>query len=155
MRTSTWTQAASRRSTASSPSSAWLRLEREAAGREAASEWGDDPDTFLGTKPIGRIGFGAMQLAGPGVKGPPRDPRRRTRRPAPGRLSLAWITAVLRTGHRQRADPAGRLDLEQLAALVVNLERGVVKAKALMEHRLKRPAGGVAILFAAHQHVGR
>jgi aryl-alcohol dehydrogenase-like predicted oxidoreductase len=30
--------------------------------------------SFLGGKPIGRIGFGAMQLAGPGVMGPPRDP---------------------------------------------------------------------------------
>ena len=30
--------------------------------------------TYLGNKPIGRIGFGAMQLAGPGVMGPPRDP---------------------------------------------------------------------------------
>lgn len=30
--------------------------------------------SFLGTKPIGRIGFGAMQLAGPGVMGPPRNP---------------------------------------------------------------------------------
>jgi aryl-alcohol dehydrogenase-like predicted oxidoreductase len=29
---------------------------------------------FLGDKPINRIGFGAMQLAGPGVFGPPRDP---------------------------------------------------------------------------------
>src|SRR5450432_378586 len=29
--------------------------------------------TFLGNKPINRIGFGAMQLAGPGVFGPPRD----------------------------------------------------------------------------------
>src|SRR5207244_12537201 len=29
---------------------------------------------FLGTKPIRRIGFGAMQLAGPAVFGPPRDP---------------------------------------------------------------------------------
>jgi len=29
--------------------------------------------SFLGNKPIGRIGFGAMQLAGPGVMGPPRD----------------------------------------------------------------------------------
>ena len=29
---------------------------------------------FLGDKPIGRIGFGAMQLAGPGVFGPPTDP---------------------------------------------------------------------------------
>jgi aryl-alcohol dehydrogenase-like predicted oxidoreductase len=28
----------------------------------------------LGDKPINRIGFGAMQLAGPGVFGPPRDP---------------------------------------------------------------------------------
>jgi pyridoxine 4-dehydrogenase len=30
--------------------------------------------TLLGDKPIHRIGFGAMQLAGPGVFGPPRDP---------------------------------------------------------------------------------
>jgi aryl-alcohol dehydrogenase-like predicted oxidoreductase len=30
--------------------------------------------THLGEKPINRIGFGAMQLAGPGVFGPPRDP---------------------------------------------------------------------------------
>ena len=29
---------------------------------------------FLGDKPINRIGFGAMQLAGPGVFGPPSDP---------------------------------------------------------------------------------
>jgi aryl-alcohol dehydrogenase-like predicted oxidoreductase len=29
--------------------------------------------TFLGDKPINRIGFGAMQLAGPGVFGPPPD----------------------------------------------------------------------------------
>jgi pyridoxine 4-dehydrogenase len=31
--------------------------------------------TFLGDKPIKRIGFGAMQLAGPNVFGPPRDPQ--------------------------------------------------------------------------------
>jgi aryl-alcohol dehydrogenase-like predicted oxidoreductase len=30
--------------------------------------------SFIGDKPINRIGFGAMQLAGPGVFGPPRDP---------------------------------------------------------------------------------
>jgi len=30
--------------------------------------------TSLGDKPITRMGFGAMQLAGPGVFGPPRDP---------------------------------------------------------------------------------
>ena len=30
--------------------------------------------SFLGDKPINRVGFGAMQLAGPGVFGPPRDP---------------------------------------------------------------------------------
>jgi pyridoxine 4-dehydrogenase len=31
--------------------------------------------TFLGDKPINRMGYGAMQLAGPGVFGPPRDAR--------------------------------------------------------------------------------
>ena len=30
--------------------------------------------SFLANKPINRIGFGAMQLAGPGVFGPPHDP---------------------------------------------------------------------------------
>lgn len=30
--------------------------------------------TTLGNKTIGRVGFGAMQLAGPGVMGPPSDP---------------------------------------------------------------------------------
>jgi aryl-alcohol dehydrogenase-like predicted oxidoreductase len=30
--------------------------------------------SLLGDRPVGRIGFGAMQLAGPGVMGPPRDP---------------------------------------------------------------------------------
>jgi aryl-alcohol dehydrogenase-like predicted oxidoreductase len=30
--------------------------------------------TFLGDKPISRMGYGAMQLAGSGVFGPPRDP---------------------------------------------------------------------------------
>ena len=29
--------------------------------------------TFLGDKPINRMGFGAMQLSGPGVFGPPSD----------------------------------------------------------------------------------
>jgi pyridoxine 4-dehydrogenase len=30
--------------------------------------------TFLGDRPIHRMGYGAMQLAGPGVFGPPSDP---------------------------------------------------------------------------------
>ncbi len=30
--------------------------------------------SFLGDKPVNRVGFGAMQLAGPGVFGAPRDP---------------------------------------------------------------------------------
>src|SRR5205085_12271833 len=30
--------------------------------------------SFLGPKSVNRIGFGAMQLAGPGVFGPPADP---------------------------------------------------------------------------------
>src|SRR5947209_20284342 len=35
---------------------------------------GMNKTSFLGDKPINRIGFGAMQLAGPHVFGPPRDP---------------------------------------------------------------------------------
>jgi aryl-alcohol dehydrogenase-like predicted oxidoreductase len=35
----------------------------------------DPPRTFtLGTRTVNRLGFGAMQLAGPGVFGPPKDP---------------------------------------------------------------------------------
>jgi aryl-alcohol dehydrogenase-like predicted oxidoreductase len=30
--------------------------------------------TLLGDKPVNRVGFGAMQLAGTGVFGPPSDP---------------------------------------------------------------------------------
>src|SRR5437764_13450137 len=30
--------------------------------------------SFMGDKPVNRSGFGAVQLAGPGVFGPPRDP---------------------------------------------------------------------------------
>jgi aryl-alcohol dehydrogenase-like predicted oxidoreductase len=33
-----------------------------------------DETSLLGDKPVNRIGFGAMQLAGPGVFGPPSDP---------------------------------------------------------------------------------
>src|SRR5947209_9966746 len=35
---------------------------------------GMNKTSYLGDKPINRIGLGAMQLAGPGVFGPPRDP---------------------------------------------------------------------------------
>jgi pyridoxine 4-dehydrogenase len=35
---------------------------------------GMNKTSFMGEKPVNRIGFGAMQLAGPGVFGPPRDP---------------------------------------------------------------------------------
>ncbi len=43
-----------------------LRFEAQAVVMQKTS--------FLGDKPVNRIGFGAMQLAGPGVFGPPRDP---------------------------------------------------------------------------------
>lgn len=37
-------------------------------------------NTFtLGTKSVNRLGYGAMQLAGPGVFGPKRSPRRYNR----------------------------------------------------------------------------
>ena len=35
---------------------------------------GMNKTSLMGDKPVNRIGFGAMQLAGPGVFGPPRDP---------------------------------------------------------------------------------
>src|SRR5580692_6554948 len=33
-----------------------------------------DTFTFAGNRPVRRLGYGAMQLAGPGVFGPPKDP---------------------------------------------------------------------------------
>ncbi len=42
--------------------------------REKNSATEMNATTCLGDKPINRVGFGAMQLAGPGVYGPPRDP---------------------------------------------------------------------------------
>ena len=62
---------------ASSASGWWSRTQDRltscsAAVRGQAS--GMNKTSFLGDKPINRIGFGAMQLAGPGVFGPPRDP---------------------------------------------------------------------------------
>ncbi len=47
-------------------------------------------NTFtLGTKSVNRLGYGAMQLAGPGVFGPPRDRR------------VKWFTEF---GHLNRGD---------------------------------------------------
>src|SRR3954468_4353391 len=43
-------------------------------GATVAQGAGMTTTSFLGDKPVHRIGFGAMQLAGPGVFGPPRDP---------------------------------------------------------------------------------
>ena len=42
--------------------------------RVRAQALGMNQTSFLGDKPVNRIGFGAMQLAGPGVFGPPREP---------------------------------------------------------------------------------
>lgn len=44
------------------------------APERSASLPGMNKTSHLGDKPVNRIGFGAMQLAGPGVFGPPRDP---------------------------------------------------------------------------------
>jgi pyridoxine 4-dehydrogenase len=42
--------------------------------RSDAQAIGMNTTSFMGDKPVNRMGFGAMQLAGPGVFGPPRDP---------------------------------------------------------------------------------
>jgi diketogulonate reductase-like aldo/keto reductase len=42
--------------------------------QSAAQAVGMNKTSFMRDKPVNRIGFGAMQLAGPGVFGPPRDP---------------------------------------------------------------------------------
>jgi pyridoxine 4-dehydrogenase len=43
-------------------------------GDEERKMPGMNKTSFMGDKPVNRMGFGAMQLAGPGVFGPPRDP---------------------------------------------------------------------------------
>lgn len=50
--------------------SADFLLDHERAGKLSLMS----KTSHLGDKPINRIGFGAMQLAGPGVFGPPSDP---------------------------------------------------------------------------------
>lgn len=42
--------------------------------RSEAHAVGMNETSFMSDKPVNRIGFGAMQLAGPVVFGPPRDP---------------------------------------------------------------------------------
>src|SRR3954452_21885051 len=67
--------------------------------------------TFLGDKAINRMGFGAMQLAGPGVFGPPRDPSA-----ARGVLRRAIELGVDHIDTEGRHDTAVPLE-EQLFAL--------------------------------------
>jgi aryl-alcohol dehydrogenase-like predicted oxidoreductase len=47
---------------------------RQADPERPPQEPAMNPTTVLGEGPISRMGFGAMQLAGPGAFGPPRDP---------------------------------------------------------------------------------
>ena len=58
--------------------------------------------SILGDKPINRIGFGAMQLAGPGVFGPPRDPE--GARAVLRRAVELGVEDNLRTLRRERMD---------------------------------------------------
>ena len=68
-------------------------------------------DTFsLGTSTVHRVGFGAMQLPGPGVFGPPRDHDAAIARAPPGRRARRGPhrhRPVLRPRRLQRADPRG------------------------------------------------
>jgi aryl-alcohol dehydrogenase-like predicted oxidoreductase len=57
--------------------------------------------TFLGDKPINRMGYGAMQLAGPGVFGPPRDASAAR---AVLRRAIAGVEANLRSLAVERLD---------------------------------------------------
>ncbi len=64
--------------------------------------------SFLGDKPVNRIGFGAMQLAGPGVFGPPRDPdgaRAVLRRAIELGVDHIDTSQYYGPERRQRADP--------------------------------------------------
>jgi hypothetical protein len=49
----------------------------------------------------------------------------------------------------------GRFDLEQLAALVVDLKRGVLELKALVQHRFDHTASGMAVAARTDEHVAR
>jgi pyridoxine 4-dehydrogenase len=65
--------------------------------------------TFLGDRPINRIGHGAMQLAGRGVFGPPRDPGAARARASRGEMAAiqlelddADLAALDRVGQQDR-----------------------------------------------------
>ena len=80
--------------------------------------------SFLGDKPVNRIGFGAMQLAGPGVFGPPRDPdaaRAVLRRADRARRRPHRHLAVLRPRRRQRPDPRDAPPLSREPKLVTKV----------------------------------
>lgn len=47
------------------------------------------------------------------------------------------------------------LDVEQLAALVVDLQGGVLKLELFVELVLEPAAGRVTVAFAGYEHVGR
>ena len=49
-------------------------MDANAPRTEVGEYRGHERNSTLGDKTVNRIGFGAMQLAGPGVFGPPRDP---------------------------------------------------------------------------------
>ena len=93
-------------------------------------------DTFpLADRTVRRVGFGAMQLPGPGVFGPPRDRDDGDRRAPPGRRARRRPhrhRPVLRTRRRQRADPRG-------AAPVSRRPRARVQGRRASR---RRPAAG-------------
>ncbi len=49
----------------------------------------------------------------------------------------------------------GHLDVEQLAAFVVDLERGVFKLELVVQERFEVAAGGVAVVLGADKHRAR
>ena len=53
-----------------------------------------EPTARLAGRPVHRIGFGAMQLPGPGVFGPPRDRDAALDGAAPGRRRSVSITST-------------------------------------------------------------
>ena len=81
--------------------------------------------TFPGTSlTVRRIGYGAMQLAGPGVCGPPKDPDGRRRRPPRGRRGRREPyrhVRLLRPARHQPDHPAGAAPVPAELVIVTKL----------------------------------
>ena len=95
----------------------WLRCSQAAPQRRQAMTDISKAGTFtLGDRTVNRLGYGAMQLAGPGVFGPPKDRERGARGAARGgreRRQSHRHERLLRAARHQPAHPRGAASLSE------------------------------------------